>query len=264
MRIISWNVNGIRAAVKKGFATWLDESGADIVGLQEVRAREDQLPKELTKKAGWHRHIVAAERGGYSGVGLFTRQKPDEIQDSLGVKAFDDEGRIHIARFGKLRVANVYFPNGSGQDRDNSRIPYKLKFKRKVFDTLQPYVDAGEPVFVMGDFNVAHEEIDLARPKQNHDTAGFTDLERKEMTRWLKAGWVDTFRHFEKGGEHYSWWAQRQDARARNVGWRIDYVLASPGAMRFVKSAAIHPQILGSDHCPVSVDVDAAIIKAKK
>ncbi|MEM8963034.1 MAG: exodeoxyribonuclease III [Acidobacteriota bacterium] len=260
MRIVSWNVNGIRAIAKKGFDHWLDRSGAEIVGLQEVRATPEQIPPELNELDGWHLDVHAAERKGYSGVALFSRQPPDGVQHSIGEPDIDREGRLQIARFDRLVIVNGYFPNGNGRNRDLSRIPYKLDFYRTLFEALEPMMERGDPVLVMGDFNTAHESIDLARPKQNEKTSGFRPEERAELARWIDAGWVDTFRHFEKGEGHYTWWSQRKGVRERNIGWRIDYVLASPGAMEHVHGAAIHHDVEGSDHCPISVDVDEAIL----
>ncbi len=261
MRIYSWNVNGIRAAVRKGFVDWLEGCDGDIVALQEVRALREQVPDELLDADGWHHEYQPAERKGYSGVGLITRSPAESIATTLGSDEHDAEGRLQIARFGKLTIANGYFPNGNGKNRDNSRIPFKLDFYARLFDRLQPLVDAGEPVLVMGDLNTAHEEIDLARPKENVNTSGFRPEERQELTRWIDSGWVDTFRHFEADGGHYSWWSQRGGARARNVGWRIDYILASPAAMPYVRAASIHPEVLGSDHCPISVDIDPGLLR---
>jgi exodeoxyribonuclease-3 len=260
MRVLSWNVNGLRAVLEKGFRPWLSRSRAAIVGLQEVRAREDQLTEHKQLFRGWHRHISAAERPGYSGVALLARKKPDEIETSLGDPAFDVEGRYQLARFGRLVVVNAYFPNGNGKERDNSRIPYKLAFYRKVFDRLESDRKRGVPILVMGDFNTAHREIDLARPRENVKTSGFTPEERAELDRWIRAGWIDTFRRFEQGPGHYSWWSQRFGVREKNIGWRIDLVLASPGAEPHLRSAFIHAHVGGSDHCPVGVDVDEAIL----
>ena len=263
MRIVSWNVNGLRAATKRGFPRWLSRCGAEIVALQEVRAELSDLPPALTPQrlAGrWHAHYAPAERKGYSGVALFSRREPDSIETSLGDRRFDCEGRLQIARFGKLVVANGYFPNGNGRERDNSRVPYKLAFYRTLFEKLQRLRRGGYRVLVMGDFNTAHREIDLARPKANQKTSGFLPNEREEFDRWIRAGWTDSFRHFEPRPGHYSWWSQRQGARERNVGWRIDYVLASPTAMRFVEQGFIHPRTRGSDHCPVGVDIDPSVL----
>ncbi|AKU91498.1 exodeoxyribonuclease III [Vulgatibacter incomptus] len=256
MRIASWNVNGLRACSKKGFGDWLSGAGADIVGVQEVRANEEQIPNEVRNPEGFATHFVAAERPGYSGVGLFSRETPDEIETKLGVEEFDAEGRLQIARFGKLQVVNCYFPNGNGKERDNSRVPFKLDFYRALFDRLEKGLRDGEPILVMGDFNTAHRPVDLARPKQNEDTSGFLPEERDELDRWLRNGFVDTFRHFHpEAKDRYSWWSQRFNVRAKNIGWRIDYVLASPGAMPYVKAADILHDVMGSDHCPVVVDV---------
>lgn len=260
MRILSWNVNGLRAAAGKGFRRFLLRCDADIVAVQEARARLEQLPPALTDIPGWHLHVVAAKRPGYSGVALYSKIPWDELREGLGVPEFDDEGRLQLVRFGALRLVNGYFPNGNGKGRDNSRIPYKLRFYRALHDALEADKNAGAPILVLGDFNTAHREIDLARPKQNADTSGFRPEERAELDRWLESGWVDTFRHFEPGEGHYSWWSQRFGVRAKNIGWRIDLVAASPGAMPFVKSAFILKDVKGSDHCPIGVEVDDAIV----
>ena len=260
LRIISWNVNGLRACAKKGFLETLTASKAEIYGLQEVRARPEQLPDEVRAPRRWHTHFVHAERAGYSGVGLYSKQAPDKVETTLSSQRFDAEGRLQIARFGRLALANVYFPKGSGTQRDNSRVPYKLDFYAALFDRLERLRRSGLRVLVMGDFNTAHQEIDLARPKGNQKTSGFLPEERAEIDRWIEAGWVDTFRHFESGPGHYSWWSQRFGVRAKNIGWRIDYVLASPAAMKFVRDAFIQPNVTGSDHCPVGVDVDREVL----
>ncbi len=260
MRIVSWNVNGLRACATKGFLRWLARSEAAIAGLQEVRARPEDLPPEVVAPRGWHVHVVAAARAGYSGVALYSRLAPDRIETALGEPRFDDEGRLQIARFGKLTVANVYFPNGSGKERDNGRVPYKLEFYHALFDRLERERRSGRRVIVMGDFNTAHTEIDLARPRENRKTSGFLPEECAEFERWIRAGWVDAYRRFDKSPGRYTWWSQRQGARERNVGWRIDYVLASPAAMRFVRSAFIDAGVTGSDHCPIGIEVDEAVV----
>ncbi len=256
MRIVSWNVNGLRSIAGKGFFDFMRDADADVVAVQETRARKDQLPEEIHSPNGYQTHFVAAERAGYSGVALYSRRGIDRMVTSLGAKVFDSEGRVQIGRLGALTIVNAYFPNGSGQDRDNSRVPYKLRFYRKLFRALEAGADTGGRIVVLGDFNTAPEEIDLARPKENVKTSGFLPEERKELARWLSSGWVDSFRHFEKGPGHYSWWSQRFGVRERNVGWRIDLALVSPGAMPFLRAAAIHSHVQGSDHCPISVDFD--------
>ncbi len=260
LRIVSWNVNGLRACEKRGFKRWLDRSAPFMAGIQEVRAQPEQLPKRLSDPRNWAHHMVCAERKGYSGVASYSRETPDEVEVGLGKKEFDSEGRVHFLRFGRLLIANVYFPNGNGKDRDNSRVPYKLNFYKRLLRRLEKARKEGLRVLVMGDFNTAHHEIDLARPSTNHKTSGFLPEERAEMDRWVKAGWVDTFRQFQQDSGHYSWWSQRGGCRERNVGWRLDYVFAAPEALPFVKSAFIQPKVMGSDHCPVGVDLAANII----
>lgn len=261
MKILSWNVNGLRSAMGKGFSQWLAGSDADIVGLQEVRASAEQAGECLAQvDERWQRTFFAAEKPGYSGVGLLTKVRPDRVVTTMKDRDFDAEGRLQMARFGKLTLVNVYFPNGSGTERDNGRVPFKLAFYRRVFEMLESKVRRKEPVLVMGDFNTAHREIDLARPKANVKTSGFLPEERAELDRWIQAGYVDTFRMFESGAGHYSWWSQRFGVRAKNIGWRIDYVLASPEAAKYVRGAFIHPQVMGSDHCPVGVEVEAGIM----
>ncbi len=263
LRVISWNVNGVRAAADKGLMRKLGRLAPDIVGLQEVRAQLEQLPPGVRRPRNYRTHFVAAERKGYSGVGLLSKQAPDEVHGALGAEHFDVEGRFQLARFGALWLANVYFPNGNGQQRDNSRVPFKLEFYRAVFRRLEADFRAGVPILVMGDFNTAHTELDLARPRQNRETSGFLEQERAELSRWFAAGWVDTFRRFESEGGHYTWWSQRQGVREKNIGWRIDYVLASPGAVPYLREAHIFPQVMGSDHCPIGVDLDPAVTQAR-
>lgn len=258
-RIYSWNVNGIRAAARKGLADWIRRSQADVIGLQEVRAGLDLIPPEIRAIEEYHHHYVAAERKGYSGVGLLSRTKPDRLDTELGDPRFDAEGRLQVARFGRLVIANGYFPNGSGKDRSNDRVPFKLDWYRALFERVERWRRGGYRVLVMGDYNTAHRDIDLARPRDNRKTSGFLPEECAELDRWIEAGWVDTFRAFEPGPGHYSWWSQRFGVREKNIGWRIDYVLASPSAMPFVRNAFIEPHVRGSDHCPIGVDLDPGI-----
>lgn len=255
MRIVSWNVNGLRACAKKGFPRFLAESKADVVGVQEVRALPEQLDRAACVPAGWHACFAPAERLGYSGVAIYSRTEPDDVDIGLGEPRFDVEGRLIVARFGSTFVVNGYFPKGSGRNRDNSRVPYKLEFYTAVLERVQRLRERGD-VFVLGDFNTAREEIDLARPKDNVKNSGFLPEERAELSRWIEAGWIDTFRVRHPGENgHYTWWRQWGGARERNVGWRIDYVLASPEAGPRVTDAFIWPNVTGSDHCPVGVDL---------
>jgi exodeoxyribonuclease-3 len=261
MKIYSWNINGIRSAAKKGFGDWLASTDADLVGLQEVRADLDAIPTELRNPEDWHTHFVAAERKGYSGVGLYSRLPFEVETPSLGDPERDGEGRFHLARLQGLTVVNCYFPNGSGKNRDNGRVPFKLGFYQALFDLLRPAKEAGDAIVVIGDYNTAHNDIDLARPKSNQKTSGFLPIERDELDRWLLSGWTDSFRHLHpETGERYTWWSQRFGVREKNIGWRIDYALLSPGARRYLVAADIHDQTMGSDHCPISIHLDDAVL----
>lgn len=255
MRIVSWNVNGLRACAKKGFLSVLESSKADIVCLQEVRAFPQQLPPEVLAPPGWHATFHPAQRPGYSGVAIYSRAKPSRVVRSLGIPEYDIEGRFILAKFGRMSVASVYFPKGNGRDRDNSRVPYKLGFYECAFKLVEKLKKSG-PVYVLGDYNTAHQEIDLARPKTNKKSSGFLPEERAEMSRWVDHGWVDCFRSRHQGEPgHYSWWRQFGGAKENNVGWRIDYVFASASADKKVTDAFIWPHVEGSDHCPVGVDI---------
>lgn len=255
MRIVSLNVNGLRACTKKGFARFLTRSAADILCLQEVRAFPRQLEPRILAPRGWHTSFSPAERPGYSGVAIYSREKPTRVETSVGENRFDVEGRFITAWFGRTAVASVYFPKGNGRDRDNSRVPYKLDFYEAVKDRIDHYRKRG-PVFVTGDFNTAHEDIDLARPAGNRKNSGFLPEERQVLTDWLDDGWVDVFREQHPGEEgHYTWWRQFGDAKKNNVGWRIDYVFASRSAAKKVTDAFIWPKYNLSDHCPLGVDI---------
>ncbi|MEM1229782.1 MAG: exodeoxyribonuclease III [Pseudomonadota bacterium] len=255
MRIVSWNVNGLRACARKGFLQVLARRRISVLALQEVRAFPEQLDAPLRQPRRWHTSFHPAQRPGYSGVAIYAKEPPDRVETRLGETRFDEEGRFIMAHFGRMAIASVYFPKGSGRDRDNSRVPYKMDFYRAVFDRITHQRRRG-PVFVLGDYNTAHEDIDLARPGSNRRASGFLPEERDELSRWLAAGWVDTFRAAHPGeGGHYSWWRQFGGAREANVGWRIDYAFASPSAARRVRKAFIWQEVTGSDHCPVGVDL---------
>jgi exodeoxyribonuclease-3 len=256
MRLISWNVNGLRACARKGFLEFLAASEADFVCLQEVRAFPEQLDGQLREPEGWHSTFSPAKRPGYSGVAIYSRDKPSAVVTSLGDESFDVEGRFLMASFGRTSIASVYFPKGNGKDRDNSRVPYKIAFYQAVKDVIDKRRKRG-PVYVAGDFNTAHEDIDLARPTSNRKSSGFLPEERQVLNEWIDDGWVDVFRVRHPGeAGHYTWWRQWGNARADNVGWRIDYVLASPSAAKRVRHAYILRDMTGSDHCPVGVDFD--------
>ena len=256
MKVISWNVNGIRSVFKKGFMRWLNKQDADVICLQETRAQRDQIRSELGRIAdqGWFVHLVAAEKKGYSGVALISRHDPDALWTSLDNDELDREGRLQVAKFGDLTIANGYFPNGSGRNRDHSRIPYKFQFYEALFDKLEPGRAAGDKIVVVGDYNTAPTPLDLARPKSNRKTSGFTHEECEHLQAIFDRGWTDAFRaqHPDEEG-HYTWWSNRPGVREKNVGWRIDLTLTSPGLTPQVESAFIHPDVMGSDHCPLGI-----------
>jgi exodeoxyribonuclease-3 len=254
MKLVSWNVNGLRAAAKKGFLDWLYESGADVVGLQETKAEAEQLPEEVRNPRGYHSYFSHSKgRKGYSGVGLYSKTKPDKVEYGIGIQKFDDEGRIIIGHYGDLVLLNVYFPNGGGGPE---RLKYKLEFYDAFLKHIEDLRKQGKQVIFCGDVNTAHEEIDLARPKENEKNTGFLPEERAWIDELTYHGYVDTFRHFSpnKVGA-YSYWDMKTSARERNVGWRIDYFFVTPEVLPQLKSAGISPNVYGSDHCPVWIEL---------
>ena len=252
LRIASWNVNGVRSAAKKGLSPWLAESW-DVVALQEVRASRNDLEAVTSASGRWFVASAEAEKAGYSGVAILSREEPDEVSTTLGDAEFDREGRYVRARFGRLHVVSAYMPNGSGKDRDNSRVPYKLAFYKRVRAELEALATEGEAVVVLTDANTAPYAVDLARPKDNEKTSGFLLEEREELHRWFAGGWADAFRQRSVEGGAYTWWAQRGGCRERNVGWRIDLALLFGAAREHLVECWHEPQVLGSDHCPVAL-----------
>lgn len=255
-RIVSWNVNGYRAGWKKGFTDWLKTDGADVVAIQETKAWPEQLTEEQLNPLGYSSAFAQAEKKGYSGVATFSKIEPDSVQVGFGDPAWDTEGRVAITEHlgGKLLFANIYFPNGK---RDKARLKYKMDFYEKTQEYFTKLTSQGRHVIVCGDVNTAHREIDLSRPKENESTSGFLPEERAWIDRFLDAGFLDTFRIFyPEEPERYSWWDMITRARERNVGWRIDYHFASESLRDALVGAEIHDQVMGSDHCPVSVTLD--------
>jgi exodeoxyribonuclease-3 len=251
LTVKSWNVNGLRAAARKGFGEWLESCGADVVLLQETKAREEQLDDEIRAPKGWRTVFVSAERPGYSGVAAYCREEPDEVLTGLGAKKYDCEGRTVGLRYGDLWILGAYFPNGGNE---HARVPYKLGFYRRMLTRMKQLRDEGRDVIVAGDYNTAHQPIDLARPKQNEKTTGFLPEERVWLDKYVKAGFVDTFRHAHPEREGaYSWWSFRSGARQRNVGWRIDYHFLNEDAAGRILDATIDAEVEGSDHCPVGL-----------
>ena len=253
MRILSWNVNGIRAAHKKGFVPWLLKAKPDVLCLQEIKARPEQLEPALVGVPGYTAVFFPAARPGYSGTAIYSRETPDEVWRGLGEARFDDEGRVLGARFGKLQVISAYFPNA--QD-GGARLDYKVDFCKAITRFTGDLVARGFDVVLAGDYNIAHEEIDLARPDANHESPGFFPRERKAMTDFLKAGFHDVFREAHPALEGaYTWWSLRTFARERNVGWRIDYTNVNRRLRERVRRSWIAPDVPGSDHCPVGLEL---------
>lgn len=250
IHIYSWNVNGLRAAERKGFLEWLGQTKPDILCLQETKAEPSQLSPALLSPPGYHTYWSSAERKGYSGVGLITRLEPAAVEEGLGIPEFDREGRTLVADFDSFILITSYVPNGS---RDHSRVPFKMGYKQALMETCESLRAEGRSVIVCGDINTVHNEIDLARPRQNKNTTGFLPIERAWVDRFLGLGYKDVFRELYPEREAYSWWAYWGKARERNVGWRLDYFFVSPDLMPRVEDAEIHSEVEGSDHCPVSL-----------
>lgn len=249
MKLVSWNVNGIRACLKKGFLDFLKKESPDILCIQETKAHPEQVKLEIP---GYNIFWNAAEKKGYSGTAVFTKQAPLKITKDMGVEEHDKEGRVITAEFPNFNLVNVYTPNAQ---HGLLRLPYRKQWD-KDFRKHITMLDRIKPVITCGDFNVAHKEIDLRNPQSNRLNPGFTDEEREGFSKHLDAGFLDTFRLFNKNPGNYSWWSYRFNARARNVGWRIDYFLASEQLKKSIKEAKIMPHILGSDHCPVMLKLN--------
>jgi exodeoxyribonuclease-3 len=248
--MLSWNVNGIRAIEKKGFLEWFLKEKPDILCLQEVRAEEDQIPQELKKIFGYLVYFNPAQKKGYSGTAVYTKIKPEKISTKIGFKQIDEEGRFLRLDFRNFILINLYIPNG-GQNKES--LDYKLKF----YDYLTKYLGKikNKPIILAGDFNVAHKEIDLAQPKENQDSIMFTPKERQQIDKMLDLGFVDTFRQFHKEGGNYTWWAYYSFARQKGLGWRIDYFFTSESLEKKLKKAFILDKVMGSDHCPVGIEI---------
>jgi len=253
VRLLSWNVNGLRAVHKKGFLGWFLQEKPDMLCLQETKASEDQLPFELRSVPGYTSYFDQAERKGYSGVALYTRIQPREVRRGLDIARFDTEGRTLVVDFGSFVLFNVYFPNGG---MSAERLQFKMDFYDAFLDCVEALRKKGRHIVICGDVNTAHNEIDLARPKENQTNTGFLPQERAWIDRLLAAGYIDTFRLFCAETGQYTWWDMKTRARERNVGWRLDYFFVSESLRAHVKAASILPQVQGSDHCPVALTID--------
>ncbi len=253
IKLLSWNVNGIRAAYKKGLLEWLNTESPDILCTQETKARPEQLVKKLQNPEGYHAYWDWAEiKKGYSGVSVFSREEPLAVRRGMGIKKFDEEGRVLQLDFPDFILFNVYFPNGK---KDNERLQYKMDFYDAFLDHVESLRKNEKPVIFVGDVNTAHNEIDLARPKENEQESGFLRIERDWIDKVVEKGYMDSFRHKHPDEVRYSWWDLKSRARERNVGWRIDYVFVCEELIGRVEDAFILTEVMGSDHCPVGIDL---------
>src|SRR5688500_13032670 len=246
-KLLSWNVNGLRAVMKKNFMDWFNGQNADMVCLQETKLQYDQVPEELLKPLNYSAYYNSAERKGYSGVALFTKPEPQRVMMSWGDERLDNEGRHIIADFPEFRLYDIYFPNGQ---KGHERIAYKLAYYDSLFAHIKEQRQLGKKIIITGDINTAHTEIELGCTKENERNSGFLPEERAWLDKLVAHGYVDTFRMFQSEGGHYSYWDQRFFARDRNIGWRIDYFFISDDLKPHVKEAFIQSEVLGSDHCP--------------
>lgn len=252
IRALSWNVNGLRAVLKKGFLKWFLKESPEILCLQETKAHEDQLPDSLKDVEGYRSYFSTPERKGYSGVALYTKSEPVRVTYGLGIEKFDREGRVIVADYGQFELLNIYFPNGQSSAE---RLQYKMEFYEAFLEFVNKLRSQGKSVVVCGDLNTAHKAIDLARPKANEKNSGFLPEERAWVDKFLGHGYVDTFRMYNQLPDQYSYWDQISRARDRNVGWRIDYFFVSEDFSDRIKAAYIYPDVMGSDHCPVGVEI---------
>lgn len=251
-RIYSWNVNGIRACSKKGFLDWLRDSDADLVAIQESKAHLEQLDLSLVSPKMYQSFWHSAEKKGYSGTAVYTKHDPINVSYGLGEFFEDTEGRVLTVEMKNYTLVNAYFPNSQ---RDHARLDFKLLFCDAMLEYLQSLRSKGKNIILCGDYNIAHKEIDLKNPKSNRNTAGFLPEERSWMTEYLSAGYIDAFRKFEQSPDHYTWWSYRAGVRPRNIGWRIDYFTANVEFEDRLHSCSHLPDIMGSDHCPVALEI---------
>ncbi len=252
MKLFSWNVNGVRAIEKKGFFDWMSSELPDVLCIQETKAKFEQLPDTLQNIDGYYSYWHSADKLGYSGVATFCRQKPLHVQYGLGIDKYDQEGRVLITEFDNFLLYNIYFPNGQ---KDEFRLQYKLDFYNDLLAILDDQVESGNNVVVTGDWNTAHKPIDLANPKANENYSGFLPVERAQLDEYVEHGYVDSFRLFHDEPNRYSWWTYRHGARERNIGWRIDYFFTNQEFANQITNADIHENVMGSDHCPVSLEL---------
>lgn len=253
IRILSWNVNGLRAVHKKGFIEWFLRENPDILCIQETKAAPDQLPRALKHVDGYHAYFCEAEKKGYSGVAIYTKIRPKKVEYGFGIPKFDDEGRILIADYDDFVLLNIYFPNGK---MSAERLDYKLEFYDVLLNYANKLKEARKNLIICGDLNTAHKEIDIARPKANEKISGFLPVERAWIDKFISQGYIDTFRIFNNQPDQYTWWSYRTRARERNVGWRLDYFFVNKEFKDKIEDSYILKEVRGSDHCPVGLDIE--------
>ena len=253
MKIISYNVNGIRAAINKGFIEWLQSANPDVICLQEIKATEDQIPTEEITAAGYpYQYYFSAQKKGYSGVAVLCKTKPNHVVFGTGLESMDFEGRNLRVDYDNLSVMSMYLPSGT----NNDRLGYKFQYMDDIQDYIVNLRKEIPPLVICGDYNICHEAIDIHNPKQNEKTSGFLPEERAWLDGFMKTGMIDSFRHLNKEPHHYTWWSYRANARNNNKGWRIDYCLVTEQLIDHIKRALILPEAKHSDHCPILVEIE--------
>ena len=253
MKIVSWNVNGIRAILQKNFREYVEKESPDILCLQEIKAHPDQLDMDVVQFKGYHCFWNPGARAGYSGVATFTKIKPLHTANGFGIPEYDTEGRVIMTEFKEFTLFNIYFPNGQ---KDDERLKFKMNFYEDFLKEADLLRRKGMRLIICGDYNTAHKEIDLSHPKANEKFSGFLPIERAWLDKLVSHGYVDTFRHFHSEPKQYSWWSYRMKAREKNIGWRLDYHFISEDLLPCLKKAYIQQEIKGSDHCPVVIEID--------
>lgn len=253
MRIISYNVNGLRSAITKGFTDWLASNPCDVICMQEIKAHKENVDFAAIEALGFHTYWFPAQKKGYSGVAIFSKIEPSFVQYGNGIMQSDAEGRVIRADFGDITLVNAYFPSGSSGDE---RQTYKYQWLDEFYEYIEALKQERPNLIITGDYNICHRPIDIHNPVSNKDSSGFLPEERAWMDKWFDNGFTDTFRHFNPDPHHYSWWSFRANARANNKGWRIDYISVSEPLKPKLKAAAIYPDVKHSDHCPVFAELD--------
>lgn len=257
LKIISYNVNGIRSALSKGLSNWIEENDYDIILFQEIKADLSAIPYEIFEHLGYQHSWFPAQKKGYSGVGAIYKRTPDKVIHGMGVEEFDNEGRLMRLDFGHLTIINSYFPSGSSGD---IRQDIKMKYLDTYYDYIQELKISRPNILISGDYNICHHEIDIHDPKGNKNSSGFLPEERAWMSKYFANGFVDSFRHFNQDPHQYSWWSYRAGSRSKNKGWRIDYHAVTEPIQPFLRAASILPDVIHSDHCPIFVEIDDSII----